>query len=646
MIRDIVVIISFLVIYSTRYLVESNFIGELCHPLQYAPVNQFCIGCNTYTFDGLSYNPVIALPRVETGVLIENKLSILGGLKNECRLINQFPVRCFENNGANINNIRFELGGIDNQQLTIDQLTNVAYHQLLNQTIYLQCSRDFYSFNFCLLLHFVQTCPPNTLSFTPNVSLSTSTKLNSSIIPPLPTTNSTKFIVIGIFATLIFSCFILIGCIICVFLLYKLTTIGIKVHSKSPSLFNEHENENFKSNEHYETVNQSSLLRNMRPRSIFNDYTNDNPRITSQPFGRLKENLDSLESDNPILQYIVENYPAIIVPSTEERNYLNTQGYIDELNRIDFDSNTFFSVQQTFWSPGETENEIYSQFSIFKFREILYQHIFKGDFLGEGEFGKVHKGQWINCSGSLHIAIKSAKSQEKRDKILLLQEAAIMGQFSHPNIMKLIGVTTLTEPPMIIMEYMNNGDLDSYLNNKLDPRIVISHHLFFLRASVEIATGMKYISEKKFVHRDLAARNIFLDNFLTCKIADFGMSKKISQTEAYYIPNHLVNIPVKWTAPEALTEQKYSEASDIWSYGCLLYEIWSCGEKPWDSMTNISTVIGVLTGKKLKSPANCPHSIYFLINNCCEEKKQLRKTFAEVLSYLQQEVNLVPIEGK
>ncbi|KAM6970292.1 ephrin type-A receptor 6-like [Aplochiton taeniatus] len=252
--------------------------------------------------------------------------------------------------------------------------------------------------------------------------------------------------------------------------------------------------------------------------------------------------------------------------------------------------------------------------------------------IGAGEFGEVCSGR-LRTPGKkeIAVAIKTLKGgyveRQRRD---FLREASIMGQFDHPNIIRLEGVVTKSRPVMIVVEFMENGSLDSFLRQN-DGHFTVIQLVGMLRG---IASGMKYLSDMGYVHRDLAARNILVNSNLVCKVSDFGLSRVLEDDpEAAYTTTG-GKIPIRWTAPEAISYRKFSSASDAWSYGIVMWEVMSYGERPYWEMSNQDVILSIEEGYRLPAPMGCPVALHQLMLHCWQKERSQRPKFADVVSFL------------
>ncbi|XP_028824537.1 ephrin type-A receptor 3-like [Denticeps clupeoides] len=252
--------------------------------------------------------------------------------------------------------------------------------------------------------------------------------------------------------------------------------------------------------------------------------------------------------------------------------------------------------------------------------------------IGAGEFGEVCSGRlWLPSRRDVQVAIKSLKAgyseQQRRD---FLSEASIMGQFDHPNIIRLEGVVTRCKPVMIITEYMENGSLDTFLK-KRDGQFTVIQLVGMLRG---ITAGMQYLSEMNYVHRDLAARNILVNGQLACKVSDFGLSRVLEDDPEAAYTTRGGKIPIRWTAPEAITYRKFTSASDVWSYGIVMWEVISYGERPYWEMSNQDVIKAVDEGYRLPAPMDCPVVLHQLMLDCWEKNRSDRPKFSQIVGTL------------
>ncbi|MGH0182400.1 UNVERIFIED_CONTAM: hypothetical protein FKN15_009294 [Acipenser sinensis] len=228
----------------------------------------------------------------------------------------------------------------------------------------------------------------------------------------------------------------------------------------------------------------------------------------------------------------------------------------------------------------EDPNEAVREFA----KEIDVSCVKIEEVIGAGEFGEVCRGRLkILGKKENYVAIKTLKGgyteKQRRD---FLSEASIMGQFDHPNIIRLEGVITNSCPVMIITEFMENGALDSFLRLN-DGQFTPIQLVGMLRG---IASGMKYLSEMSYVHRDLAARNILVNSNLVCKVSDFGLSRFLEEnsSDPTYTSSLVINA----------IEQDY----------------------------------------RLPPPPDCPNSLHQLMLDCWQKERNVRPRFAQIVSSL------------
>ncbi|KAL6119562.1 ptk6 [Pungitius sinensis] len=238
--------------------------------------------------------------------------------------------------------------------------------------------------------------------------------------------------------------------------------------------------------------------------------------------------------------------------------------------------------------------------------------------LGSGYFAEVYRGRWKN---HINVAIKIIKNESELNHQEFQREVHILKCLRHPHLISLFATCTASAPYYIITELMVKGSLLSFLRGPEGRSQDIGS---LIDMGAQVADGMSYLEEKNSIHRDLAARNVLVGEDYICKVADFGLARVIK--EPFYITEDK-KIPYKWSAPEAISHGMFSNKSDVWSFGILLYEILTFGGVPYPAFNNQETYQQVTDGFRMPAPAKCPESLYKIMLSCWSAEPSDRPNF-------------------
>uniref|UniRef100_A0A673T0I8 Fibroblast growth factor receptor n=1 Tax=Suricata suricatta TaxID=37032 RepID=A0A673T0I8_SURSU len=284
-----------------------------------------------------------------------------------------------------------------------------------------------------------------------------------------------------------------------------------------------------------------------------------------------------------------------------------------------------------------------------------------GKPLGEGCFGQVVMAEAVGIDKekpkeAVTVAVKMLKDDAtEKDLSDLVSEMEMMKMIGkHKNIINLLGACTQDGPLYVIVEYASKGNLREYLRARRPPGMEYSYDINrvpeeqmtfkdLVSCTYQLARGMEYLASQKCIHRDLAARNVLVTENNVMKIADFGLARDINNID-YYKKTTNGRLPVKWMAPEALFDRVYTHQSDVWSFGVLMWEIFTLGGSPYPGIPVEELFKLLKEGHRMDKPANCTDELYMMMRDCWHAVPSQRPTFKQLVEDLDRILTLTTNE--
>ncbi|XP_066456952.1 fibroblast growth factor receptor 2 isoform X2 [Eleutherodactylus coqui] len=284
-----------------------------------------------------------------------------------------------------------------------------------------------------------------------------------------------------------------------------------------------------------------------------------------------------------------------------------------------------------------------------------------GKPLGEGCFGQVVMAEAVGIDKdrpkeSVTVAVKMLKDDAtEKDLADLVSEMEMMKMIGkHKNIINLLGACTQGGSLYVIVEYAAKGNLREYLRARRPVEMEYSYDINrvpgeqmtfkdLVSCTYQLARGMEYLASQKCIHRDLAARNVLVTESNVMKIADFGLARDVNNID-YYKKTTNGRLPVKWMAPEALFDRVYTHQSDVWSFGVLMWEIFTLGGSPYPGIPVEELFKLLKEGHRMDKPANCTNELYMMMRDCWHAIPSHRPTFKQLVEDLDRILTLTSNE--
>lgn len=251
-------------------------------------------------------------------------------------------------------------------------------------------------------------------------------------------------------------------------------------------------------------------------------------------------------------------------------------------------------------------------------------------FLGNGKFGSMYNGEICSEDGSrvsrlVKVALKDSSEE-------FVNQAKTWSQFHHPNLLIIEAKTSDSEPMTLVYESAGHGNLYQYLiyHSPNNPNFTKDHALLdkanLLDISRQIAAGMAYLSSHDYVHGELMTRNCQVAHSMVIKITDFTLDRDV----CYYRRPNNRPIALGWMAPETIQTETYTLHSDVWTFGVLLWEIFTYGFQPYFGFLFPEVREKILNMVLLEQPRDCIPVIYQLMRNCWKKTPTHRPQFVDL----------------